>query len=131
MDIKGEFTLSACGIGLWFYGNDKCITDAFALGDAFLSRLKPVVSYWIIGHVQHPCPTGYRASLRTGANHVEDPNLHRYLDALWAVIRSDKLLTRRRLELIWKFNTGQFDPLLRAWEDGPRKSEPPLELDAL
>ncbi|MDR1816847.1 MAG: hypothetical protein LBR07_01395, partial [Puniceicoccales bacterium] len=130
-NIKGDFLLKALGYDLWFFGQGKCFTDRYALGDAFLARIRPDYQpQWKIGHVLRSCPTGYRASLRTGANHVEDPNLHRYLDALWGVIRSDKLLTRRRLELIWKFNTGQFDPLLRAWEDGPRKSEPPLELCA-
>ncbi len=89
--------------------------DRDALAEPLLARIPAIVTTnWRIGHLWRRIPEGYRESLETGVNRIEDPNLRRYYDRLSLVIRGP-LLSRERLAAIWAFNTGQLDHLMDAY----------------
>ncbi len=59
-------------------------------------------------------PTGYIETLKTGDDHIQDPNLAAYYDKLSLITRGN-LFDPQRLLTIWQFNTGSYDYLLRAY----------------
>jgi arabinofuranosyltransferase len=108
---RGDILHFAGGIHIYYLGGRRYLNDTFALGDPLLARLRGEnYEGWLIGHVQRKIPAGYRDSVRTGRNVIADPQLHRYLDQLWLVTRSDDLLSPARLRAIFEFNTGQLRP---------------------
>lgn len=99
---------------LGFYaGPDIYIVDMLALSDPFLARL-PVRDPigWRIGHFARNAPPGYVETLQTGQNVIEDSDLATYYEKLKFVVQGP-LWSLERLATIWKFNTGQYDYLLK------------------
>ena len=56
-------------------------------------------------------PVGYRKTLLTGTNYLEDKHLAVYYDKLTKVTRGD-LFDPGRLVEIWNFNAGKFADLI-------------------
>ncbi len=103
------------GMSCFYAGPEVHCLDRDALGDPLLARIPALVTVnWRIGHFWRRIPRGYRETLETGENRLEDPNLHRYYDRLSLVVRGP-LLSRERLLTIWKFNIGAYDPLMDAY----------------
>ncbi|MBI5091693.1 MAG: hypothetical protein HZB26_04520 [Candidatus Hydrogenedentes bacterium] len=86
--------------------------DTLGLGDPLLSRL-PAKRDWYIGHFIRELPEGYQDSI-FGQNVIEDPSLAEYWNYLHRVT-SKPLWDEWRLEDIYKFNTGQYDHLVREY----------------
>jgi arabinofuranosyltransferase len=100
-----------------FYGFEAgphvYIVDIYALSDPLLARL-PAKPRARIGHYIRNVPAGYVATLETGRNELQDPQLALYYDHLRIVTRGN-LFDLQRLVEIWKFNTGQYDDLLHGY----------------
>lgn len=119
MDIhtNGPVVLEHGNIGfLGFYAGPTIhIVDRNGLADPLLARLPARnIAEWRIGHFRRTVPAGYTDGFWTAENHIADPALAAYYDKLLLVIRGP-LFTRQRWQEIWKFNTGQYDPLLQQY----------------
>ena len=101
-------------LGYMGYGEGPRVSlyDRYALADPLLARL-PMSDLpdWRIGHFERNFPRGYRKTLRTGTNHIQDENLCKYYDRLCVVTRAP-LDTWGRLEIIIAFNLGEYDDLI-------------------
>lgn len=119
----------------FFTGRNVHVIDILGLGDPLLSRITHLgvrrndVAYhtpWGTnvsqGHYERAVPAGYKETVRTGVNVIEDPNLNEYYDHLKLVI-SGPIWTRERWRAIWQLNTGGMDELLDRYEN-PSKYEP-------
>ena len=105
-------------IGIYGYiaGPGVHIIDYQALGDAFIARLPIAPVKWRVGHYPRRFPKGYRETIETGVNQIQDPKLHEYWDHLHYVI-SGGLWDPQRWWQILLFNVGHHDSLV------PRVSE--------
>ncbi|GHT23013.1 hypothetical protein AGMMS4957_13980 [Bacteroidia bacterium] len=111
--LKGDIIKWACGLAMFYYADGIYLNDAYALGDPLLARLPAVyIPDWRPGHLKRHIPKGYRESVQTGTNKIEDPNLAQYLDILWEITRSEDLFAKGRLEKIININLGKYDYLL-------------------
>lgn len=110
-------------LGQYMYqaGPNVFPVDVSALGDALLARI-PLVEKVKSGHYKRNVPEGYVETLRTGENHIADPNLALYYDKL-SIILSGDLLSKERLIEIWKFNTGQYDYMMDRYIEGQLEQE--------
>jgi len=95
--------LGNIGLVGYYAGPDVTIVDTRALSDPLLARL-PVSGAWRIGHFTRELPSGYRESVETGRNLVQDPELAALHDSLVLVTRAD-LSAPGRLAAIWTLNT--------------------------
>lgn len=101
------------------------IIDVLALTDPLLARL-PCHGGWRIGHYGRVVPHGYRETVETGRNVIQDPNLHAFWEKLQVVI-SGPLFSTERFREIWRLNTGAYDHLVDTqFYRKPKR----LELDA-
>jgi arabinofuranosyltransferase len=117
---KGDIVPFATGVAKYYSGGDLYYNDLFALGDPFLSRLPAQYSkFWFVGHMHRKSPLGYRDSVRTGINKVQNPALHNFLDATWEITRSPDLFTASRLKTIWKANMFGYADLLSDYAKNP------------
>jgi arabinofuranosyltransferase len=111
-----EFTLEGA-IGLFGYqkGPNVYTIDQFALVDPLLARL-PVAdkSNWRIGHFEREIPEGYLETLGAQENKILNPALAEFYENLSAVT-TGPIWDRSRIQVIWKFNTGQYDTLLKTY----------------
>ncbi len=98
----------------YFAGPQVYVLDEVALGNALLARLPVADPNWKTGHYGRVIPRGYVESLESSANHIADPHLATYYDALSLVIRGDLWEVRRWRE-IYKLNTGAYDADLNAY----------------
>jgi arabinofuranosyltransferase len=111
------------GIGFfgYFAGPHVHIVDKHALTEPLLARLPTVTPRkWRIGHFARIAPEGYRQTLESGKNEIVDSSLARYYDKLMLVTRGP-LFSLSRLRAIWRFNTGQFNHLLREYLNQPQR----------
>ena len=91
-------------MALWL-GRDGYLLDPL-LCDPLLARLPGYdLEDWRIGHVWRRLPAGYIASLRSGANELEDPDLRVYWATLRSVLRDD-VFSSSRLSALWRLWTG-------------------------
>ncbi len=108
----------------YFAGPEIHIVDELGLADAFLSRLPTSDLYeWRIGHFRRDIPDGYMDSIRTGENHIVDPDLAPFYEKI-RLITTGELFDPERLRAIWELNTGQYSHwldgyLARTAEDSP------------
>jgi arabinofuranosyltransferase len=111
--------LRRANIGYFGYwaGTDKILVDPLAIADPLLARLPMQEGWWRIGHFPRAVPAGYLESLRTGGNHLEDPELREFYRQLRLVV-SGPLLDAGRLRAIWGLNLGRYDHLLPAVRAG-------------
>lgn len=112
----GTPVLNTCGLmgeggldfGPYYYMLDEC-----ALADPLLARLPAVFKEeWRPGHFRRAVPKGYRESVASGSNEIEDPQLHEFYGHLSRITRSRRLWSRERLRAIWQMNTGEFAKLV-------------------
>ena len=101
-----------------FYApRDLYISSGCTLSDPFRSHLPCIGSVtkdWRPGHLGRVVPAGYEQSI-LGDNIIEDPDLYEYWEAMKYVIRAP-LFDWKRIKLIWRFNTGAYQPLLDSWK---------------
>ncbi len=110
--VDVETTLGLSG---YDQGPNVLILDRPALIDPLLARLPAEdPNGWRIGHFLRAIPAGYINTLHGRANRISDPNLAAYYDKLSFII-SGPLWNGDRLLEIWKFNTGRYDTLLKAY----------------
>jgi arabinofuranosyltransferase len=105
------------GIGFYGYfaGRGVHVLDAHALTDPLLARLPASTARGFrIGHFVRPSPEGYEETLRTGENHIADPDLAAYWDVLCRATRGP-LLDGERLIAVMDLNLGRYDHLRRAY----------------
>jgi arabinofuranosyltransferase len=101
-----------------FAGPDVHIIDPGALSDPLLARL-PVSTFLAqkgasrIGHFTREIPKGYPEST-LGTNVMKDVSLREYWEKLSFVTRGN-LWDWRRIQEIWRFNTGQNEYLLHEY----------------
>ena len=94
-----------------FYVGTNCyIIDKLGLCDPLLSKL-PCEIPWRIGHYRRRIPEGYKETLESGVNQIQDQDLSKYYDKIVIITRGD-LWDLKRLKVIWKLNFGQFNYLL-------------------
>ncbi|MBR6245275.1 hypothetical protein IKR20_06850 [bacterium] len=115
---NGETTIITKNIGngiQWFYGNKQSYESR--LYDPLLSRL-PATYYpdWRVGHMGRKMPKGYRETLDTGENYIEDPDLAFYYSKLRFVI-SGNLFSSYRIKELIKFQLGTYDSYLQRYID--------------
>ena len=119
-DIHLGGALGGEAIGYFGFGAGpkKIVIDYVGLGDPLLARLPPVYSHVEkSGHHYRYVPKGYIKSLKSMKNHIEDPNLERYYEALVSITRGD-LLSLHRLVRVVKINAGGYKPLVKAFLTG-------------
>lgn len=105
----------APGILVYYSYHHIPVFDSFALGDALLARLPAIHSdRWRIGHMVRQIPDGYSETVATGANCIQDPDLHAYYDHLRFVISGD-LWDIDRISEIIKINSGAYDSLIDSY----------------
>jgi len=108
----------AIGMYGFYAGPEIHIIDPYGIGDLLLSKL-PIEKdqRWVIGHFTRTVPPGYRETLKSGENVIEDECLAKYYDKLSIITRGD-LFDANRIQEIWKMNTGQYDYLLEPYIHG-------------
>ena len=110
-DVKVTSQKNVGFIG-YFAGPGVYIIDQYALCDPLLARLPAThPDEWRIGHFERDVPKGYQATLRTGQNQIQDPNLAAYYENLSLIIRGP-LWSRSRLQTILEMNLGKYDHFL-------------------
>jgi arabinofuranosyltransferase len=125
---KGDILRFAPGIWVYHMTERRYVNDIIGLGDPLIVRLRGhYEARWHTGHIMRDIPAGYRDSVRTGENHLKDPNLRKYLDILREVTRDEKLFSSDRLKKILALNTGKYKHLLEAYENGQHETEEPLK----
>jgi arabinofuranosyltransferase len=108
MDTCGLMGSSGLDQGPYTYMLDEC-----ALADPLLARLPAVFNpEWRTGHYRRMIPAGYRESLESSANLIQDAGLHEYYEHLRLVTRSDRLWSGARLKTIVAINTHAYDHLI-------------------
>jgi arabinofuranosyltransferase len=106
-------------IGMYGYhaGPRIYIVDSYALSDPLRAHL-PVEGPSRVGHYERVMPSGYWETIQSGfsKNLIEDVDLNLYYEKLSVLIRGD-LFARGRMQEIFRFNTGYYDPLIKKyWE---------------
>ncbi|UCG63153.1 MAG: hypothetical protein JSV52_07700 [Candidatus Zixiibacteriota bacterium] len=108
-------TRSTVGFYGYFAGPAIYVIDLCGLGDPLLARLPfDTTKNWRIGHIYRAVPEGYRETVLTGRNALQDPNLRKYYDKLKLVV-SGGLFDGTRLKTIVEMNLGKYDHLLDAY----------------
>ncbi|HEX2901362.1 MAG TPA: hypothetical protein VHS96_16730, partial [Bacteroidia bacterium] len=101
-------------LGYQGYGEGPAVhvVDRYALADPLLARL-PMSDLpdWRIGHFERVFPRGYRKTLRTGINQIQDEALCEYYEHLTLITRGP-LWSWKRFAAIWHFNLGHYDHLI-------------------
>lgn len=105
-------------VGLFGYyaGPSVYVVDQFALGDAFLARLKADPQNWRVGHLWRRTPDGYLLSKALDKNMVRDAELSEFYDRINKITRAP-LFDPDRLTAILQTNLG---PLPR-YQSAPHK----------
>ena len=108
LDTCGLMGAAGVDFGPYVHLLDEC-----ALADPLLARLPAVFnSEWRTGHYRRMIPAGYRESLETLGNNLQDPALHEYYEHLRTITRSQPLLSGARLRAILAMNAGRYDGLI-------------------
>jgi arabinofuranosyltransferase len=108
--------LNTCGLmgaaGLEF-GPYIHLLDECALADPLLARLPAVFNpEWRTGHYRRMIPGGYKESLESSSNRIQDPGLREYYEQLRLITRAERLFSSERLRAIAAMNTGRYDHLI-------------------
>lgn len=118
-EYEGAWDVRVSGaIGLEGYrlGPNVHILDIMALADPLLARLPAKdQQHWRVGHIEREIPAGYRETLASGQNKIEDPNLSAYYDYL-SIVTQGRLWNRERFTAIIEFQLGRYDKYLDLWE---------------
>jgi arabinofuranosyltransferase len=108
--------MNTCGlmgaVGLEF-GPYIHLLDECALADPLLARLPAAYNpEWRTGHYRRMVPGGYKQSLESSSNLIEDRGLHEFYEHLRLITRSERLFSRERLRAIAAMNTRQYNHLI-------------------
>ncbi|MBM4062026.1 MAG: hypothetical protein FJ265_13160 [Planctomycetes bacterium] len=119
----------AAGVPSYLNGPHVHLVDPF-LCDPLLMRL-PLQdpARWRIGHFKRRVPEGYLETLARGANRIRNPALARYWDALEVLLRAP-LFSAERWRVLWGFQCGDYEPLLRQFVAQDYRRPPRIEVDA-
>ena len=113
---RPPYVLDTCGLMGWAgieWGPYTHLLDECALADPLLARLPAVWNEsWRSGHFRRMIPEGYRESLRTNTNQIQDPGLASYYNELRTITRSTSLWSGDRLRAIGRMNRGAFSHLI-------------------
>ena len=93
----------ALGLHGFYAGPGVHFLDVVALTDPLLARLPVREGKWRIGHFERAIPPGYARTVHEGENHIEDPDLADYYDAIRNVTRGP-LFARDRWRDIVRLN---------------------------
>lgn len=105
--------LGQLGLPAYRLGPNVHVIDENSLADPLMPRMPLYdINNWRIGHYHHVIPDGYIETLTSGRNMIVDQNIAQYYDRLAFVIKGDLWSWARFME-IWRFNTGQYDYLLK------------------
>lgn len=99
-------------------GPDVHFIDRTALSDPLLARLPAMHQPdWMAGHFFRALPEGYRETLESGENHIEDPDIAELYRKIDLVVHGD-LWSRERFAAIWWLNTGGPEELVdeESWQ---------------
>ena len=111
LELRGNITENSPGI-LVFYNSDLYLNDTYALGDPFLSKLPAVKQdNWRVGHLRRKCPEGYRESVWTHDNKIENEDLAKYYDIIIEMTEG-KLFDLDRIKTVIDWNMGKYNYLL-------------------
>jgi len=103
----GIAVVSAAGMRAFFAGPRVHFIDRYGLGDPLMSRLPPDPARpWRIGHIHREPPEGYRETLKSGVNQMQDDALVDLVGILHVITRHP-VWSWERLRTIWDFNTGR------------------------
>ena len=109
--IRGNITENSPGI-LVYYNSDLYLNDTYALGDPFLSKLPAIrQENWRVGHLRRKCPEGYRESVWTHENQIENNDLAKYYDIIIYMTEGD-LFDMERIKTVINWNLGKYNYLL-------------------
>lgn len=107
----------------FYAGPQVHIVETLALTDPLLARLPANPKYrnwrtnsWRIGHIERKMPKGYYETLKTGKNHIKNPQLAEYFEKIMLITRGP-LFSKERILTILKFNLGLYDNLLAAYTE--------------
>ena len=105
-----------------FCNSDLYMTDEFALGDPFLSKMPLAKNRgwqhgdkWRIGHLYRAVPTGYRETIQTGKNMIKNKDLAQYYDVIHEMT-SGELFSMKRMTTVIDWNLGKYDYLLENYK---------------
>lgn len=100
------------GMSGYLAGPEVHVIDVYALSDPLLARLPMIYApKWRTGHFRRHVPDGYKETLATGENRLEDPNLAAYYDQL-ALVTRGPLFSTERFMTVLRFQWGAYDPLI-------------------
>ncbi|WP_145197024.1 hypothetical protein [Planctomycetes bacterium Poly30] len=114
------------------------LIDVFGLGDPLLARLPltnargaPIFRhkldefgrFWRPGHLRRNPPAGYRQSLETNENRIQDPALARYYGAVRSLTRAP-IWSRQRWEVLVGFHRGRYGGDLAKWRSEQPARDP-------
>ena len=68
---------------------------------------------WRIGHFHHIIPDGYKETLSSGTNMIQDTDIALYYDKLSFIVKGP-LWDWDRLIDIWNLNTGEYNYLVES-----------------
>ncbi len=112
---KGNIFSWAPGALVYKYNDKIYMNDNYGLGDALISKLPSIkTNPWRVGHTTREVPEGYKESLITGTNMIEDPSLHQYYDILLFVTRG-KLWSVDRIKAAVNMALGKYDYLVEQY----------------
>ncbi len=112
VDATSVIERDTVGLSGYLAGREVHIIDVYALGDPLLARLPALYApRFRIGHFRRHVPEGYKETLITGKNVIEDSCLAAYYDHLSLVIQGP-LFSLERLKTILSFQWGAYDHLI-------------------
>ncbi|MBO4644551.1 MAG: hypothetical protein J5716_08100 [Alphaproteobacteria bacterium] len=99
--------------GLLPFNNDGIhIVDSYGLTDSLLARLPLRYDNWRTGHILRSFPKGYRETLLSGKNMIEDKETALYYDKLKEII-SAPLFSETRFKNIFELNVKNKRPSVK------------------
>ena len=98
----------------YLQGAHVFVVDTCGLTKPLLARLPAIhTTHIFAGHYFRTIPAGYLATLRTGVNQIQDPNLAAFYDKIALITRGDRWDPARLQEIV-RLNLGAYDGLIDA-----------------
>lgn len=118
MSNQHIFTRMTVGFFSFYAGPHVYVIDRLGLGDPLLSKMPTLDKKWRIGHFDRSIPDDYVGTITTGKNNLKNSDLSTYYSKLTEIIKED-LLNSTRIYTILKMNVGEYDYLLKRYEENP------------
>jgi len=103
--------MPSIGIDGYMAGPAVHVIDTMALADPLLARIPASAGTWRVGHGEREIPVGYRETLQSGENLLEDPALAAAWDDISRVTQGGL------------FDDGRFAAMVRLWTQHRRLPE--------